>query len=240
MESTEEDGQSALTEGIVAKMFKWARKAEQPLRVYATGLLAGAMENQNILSQKRRALSWRRSLPAGGPLLLLSLDEEGPVDGRFEDPPLGAGLGHDKDQSGPSFHPCPSHRASDLAGVLEEEEEEEEEGLSGAGGRRTGAGPNRSSASLRLRRSFSELSNSSWSEMSSWFIGSKYHLYPVTPALEQRIILQYLTPLGEYQELLAVFMQLGVRKLLMHYLDLKQINDVQLTFKALKVPDSLD
>lgn len=36
-------------------------------------------------------------------------------------------------------------------------------------------------------------------------------------------------------QLLAVFMQLGARDLLMHYIDLKQTNDVQLTFEALKV-----
>lgn len=51
-----------------------------------------------------------------------------------------------------------------------------------------------------LERSFSELSNSSWSEMSPWVIGNSYHLYPLTDGIEQRLILQYLTPLGEYQE----------------------------------------
>lgn len=30
-------------------------------------------------------------------------------------------------------------------------------------------------------------------------------------------------------------MQMGARELLMHYMDLKQTNDVQLTFEALKV-----
>ena len=49
-------------------------------------------------------------------------------------------------------------------------------------------------------RNFNELSNSSWSEMSPWVIGNNYHLYPLTPEIEQRLILQYLTPLGEYQE----------------------------------------
>lgn len=51
-------------------------------------------------------------------------------------------------------------------------------------------------------RSFSELSNSSWSEMSPWVIGNSYHLYPLTDGIEQRLILQYLTPLGEYQEVI--------------------------------------
>lgn len=38
-----------------------------------------------------------------------------------------------------------------------------------------------------------------------------------------------------FLQLLAVFMQMGARELLMHYMDLKQTNDVQLTFEALKV-----
>lgn len=41
-----------------------------------------------------------------------------------------------------------------------------------------------------------------------------------------------------FGQLLAVFMQLGARELLMHYMDLKQTNDVQLTFEALKVTHS--
>lgn len=36
-------------------------------------------------------------------------------------------------------------------------------------------------------------------------------------------------------QLLAVFMQMGACELLIHYMDLKQTNDVQLTFEALKV-----
>lgn len=42
--------------------------------------------------------------------------------------------------------------------------------------------------------------SSSWSEVSSMVIGSEYRLSPLSPAMEQRLILQYLTPLGDYQE----------------------------------------
>lgn len=44
---------SVAQEGIVEKLFKWAQEAEQPLRIYATGLLAGAMENQDIAANYR-------------------------------------------------------------------------------------------------------------------------------------------------------------------------------------------
>lgn len=41
---------------------------------------------------------------------------------------------------------------------------------------------------------------SSWSEMSSMLIGSDYCLSPLSPPMEQRLTLQYLTALGEHQE----------------------------------------
>uniref|UniRef100_A0A3P8WZD7 DDB1- and CUL4-associated factor 1 n=1 Tax=Cynoglossus semilaevis TaxID=244447 RepID=A0A3P8WZD7_CYNSE len=40
-------------EGIVERLFKWAQEAEQPLRIYATGLLASAMENQDNAANYR-------------------------------------------------------------------------------------------------------------------------------------------------------------------------------------------
>ena len=44
-----------------------------------------------------------------------------------------------------------------------------------------------------------ECSNSSWADLEPLVIGS-YSLHPLTPSMQQRLILQYLTPLGEYQE----------------------------------------
>ena len=51
-----------------------------------------------------------------------------------------------------------------------------------------------------------------------------------------RCVFFFFSPL----QLLAVFMQMGARELLMHYMDLKQTNDVQLTFEALKVRDLVE
>ncbi|CAL8325380.1 unnamed protein product [Merluccius merluccius] len=288
-------------EGIVEKLFKWAQEAEQPLRIYATGLLAGAMENQDIAAnyreensvlvplmlQRLRELqdkdaeckqefkrpSPRKSLSQP----LLPLDEEA-VDGGFEDAPFGAsrnGLSQrDKEKAegdaadnsfsaalevekDVSFRLSSPHRTSSRTssavktmikpmsapGSLMHQDMPD-----GSAGylKRKAERENGKKAKQKLHyslpdpeRNFSELSNSSWSEMSPWVIGNNYHLYPLTPEIEQRLILQYLTPLGEYQELLAVFMQMGARELLMHYMDLKQTNDVQLTFEALKYLASL-
>ncbi|TRY64650.1 hypothetical protein DNTS_034846, partial [Danionella cerebrum] len=261
-------------EGIVERLIKWAREADAPLRIFATGLLAGAMENQDI------AANYREENSVLVPLMLqrlrelqgkecdgrkdskrppLPLDEEA-VDGEFTHthsektlPPA------DKAESRASeteeLQPlCPLRRTNTgMKGLMKpasalqldsEELDGPADSLLRSWRKREEGGSLKMKQKLNFslseaERSLSELSNSSWSEMSPWVIGNNYRLLPLTPAIEQRLILQYLTPLGEYQELLAVFMQLGARELLVHYMDLKQTNDVQLTFEALKYLASL-
>ncbi|KAM6977034.1 DDB1- and CUL4-associated factor 1 isoform 2-T2 [Aplochiton taeniatus] len=289
-------------EGIVERLFKWAQEAEQPLRIYATGLLAGAMENQDIAANYREENSvlvplmlqrlrelqdkdaenrkdFKRPSPRktmGEPLL--PLDEE-TVDGAFDDTPFTPGRnGAEREARGPeedkegnpfsslepggelSFRLSSPHKTSSRANstvktmmkpvsapaLLSYRDGLEGRAEGSSSLKRKAERENGRKAKQKLNfslpepeRNFAELSNSSWSEMSPWVIGNNYHLYPLTPEIEQRLILQYLTPLGEYQELLAVFMQMGARELLMHYMDLKQTNDVQLTFEALKYLASL-
>ncbi|KAL4655686.1 protein VPRBP-like [Arapaima gigas] len=282
-------------EGVVEKLFEWAQGAEQPLRIYATGLLAGAMENQDI------AANYREENSQLVPLMLRRLrelyDKEAqsspeckqsspnkmhgePSSGQTEEVAKSAleGVGsplrssmvegevgeEQQEQKGniseasqedePLFQASCTHKAIGRAHasvkpasepLYQTEQPDRWRDTAGQGQSRMER-ENGTKAKQRLHfllpepeRSFSELSNSSWTEMSPWVIGKNYHLYPLTPAIEQRLILQYLTPLGEYQELLAVFMQMGTRELLMHYIDLKQTNDVQLTFEALKYLASL-
>lgn len=57
-----------------------------------------------------------------------------------------------------------------------------------------------SSSSVLQEEEEEPASSTSWSEMSSMVIGCDYRLSPLSPAMEQRLILQYLTPLGDYQE----------------------------------------
>ena len=56
---------------------------------------------------------------------------------------------------------------------------------------------------VRLVSPGKECSNSSWAEMEPYVIGS-YRMSPLTPQMHQRLILQYLTPLGEYQEVSSI------------------------------------
>ncbi|XP_054071877.1 DDB1- and CUL4-associated factor 1 isoform X4 [Rissa tridactyla] len=248
-------------EGIVENLFKWAREADQPLRTYATGLLGGAMENQDIAANYRDENSQlvalvlrrlrelqvtemttkqenKRPSPRKVPSdPLLPLDEEAvdmdygemAVDGEQEEVPGDMEI---------SFHLDSSHKTSSRVNSATK--------LDDGGLRKSKSGKQHERDGFRKakqklgfsasepERMFVELSNSSWSEMSPWVIGTNYTLYPLTPAIEQRLILQYLTPLGEYQELLPIFMQLGSRELMMYYIDLKRTNDVLLTFEALK------
>lgn len=50
----------------------------------------------------------------------------------------------------------------------------------------------------------SECSNSSWAEMES-FVIANVSIHPLTLATRQMLTLRYLTPMGEYQEVIFAF-----------------------------------
>ncbi|XP_078596446.1 DDB1- and CUL4-associated factor 1-like isoform X1 [Branchiostoma floridae x Branchiostoma japonicum] len=91
--------------------------------------------------------------------------------------------------------------------------------------------PSRAGSSMSL--SLHDCSNSSWKEQVPYLIG-RHQMFPLDLVMKQRLILQYLTPLGEYQELLATFFELGAMDLVTYYMDLRNTRDVRLTFDALK------
>uniref|UniRef100_A0A4W6BZ56 DDB1- and CUL4-associated factor 1 n=1 Tax=Lates calcarifer TaxID=8187 RepID=A0A4W6BZ56_LATCA len=205
-------------EGLVEKLFSWAREAERPLCIYATGLLARAMSNQEVATSYREENAQLVSVTHG---YVHQSDQRDKAEG--ED----VGEETDKrDRDGESSRPVSKTSTKPLS-------------LLGSARTNGGSSSSGGSSSTRLLPDFvyqaspDPEDSSSWSEMSSMVIGSDYRLSPLSPAMEQRLILQYLTPLGDYQELLAVFMQLDTRSLLMNYIDLRQTKNVQLTFDAL-------
>ncbi|KAE8298907.1 DDB1- and CUL4-associated factor 1 [Larimichthys crocea] len=277
-------------EGLVEKLFTWAREAERPLCVYATGLLARAMSNQEvaasyreenaqlvpIMIQRLRELQSEEAKSRSGPATAAPTQnlpqdsqdetsqtsnssaeqqEKKPGDDGKTSSQLGSAMKNGGCSGSSSTRLLPDfvYQASlDLAS----KEAEDRQGGRGAGGRRRVVKENGRKAKQKLNYTSSSTSfrtedkeeeverneaskqqptnsSTSWSEMSSMVIGSDYHLLPLSPAMEQRLILQYLTPLGDYQELLAVFMQMDTRSLLMNYIDLWQTKTVQLTFDAL-------
>jgi len=48
-----------------------------------------------------------------------------------------------------------------------------------------------------------EGSNSCWAEMEQFVIGT-YPMFPLTTEMQQRLLLHYLQPMGEYQEVMSV------------------------------------
>ena len=57
----------------------------------------------------------------------------------------------------------------------------------------------------KVDTSAGECSNSNWSELKPFIIGT-YCMSPLGGEMQQRLILQYLTPLGEYQEVSHTFL----------------------------------
>lgn len=248
-------------EGLIEKLFSWAREAERPLCVYATGLLARAMSNQEV------AASYREENAQLVPIMISRLHELQTQGARIqtkstqtrseqtpleEDPGVsdtslqangtssssscGVNNGTDSAQLVPDFvyRASPdSVPAEDQQSTGAEWKSQVEENGEEAKQKQNLVSTGTEEEPPRPEDGEQSANSTSLSEMSSMVFGSEYSLSPLTSAMEQRLILQYLTPLGDYQELLSVFMTMDTRTLLMNYIDLGQTKNVQLTFDAL-------
>lgn len=76
-----------------------------------------------------------------------------------------------------------------------------------------------------------ECSSSSWAEV---FMTGSYQMHPLSTVMQQRFILQYLSALGEYQELLIHMFEHKALSLILHFIDARMNSDVRLAFDALK------
>uniref|UniRef100_A0A087YIR1 DDB1- and CUL4-associated factor 1 n=1 Tax=Poecilia formosa TaxID=48698 RepID=A0A087YIR1_POEFO len=268
-------------EGLVGKLFTWAREAQRPLCIYATGLLAKAMSNQEV------ATSHKEENAQLVPMMIKRLHElqsvehtscfspthtaqNLPQDSQDEAPHM-SGFSEEGTEeknvaessssisNGKSSAQRDSGGSSSSARLLpgfvyqasphptSKEKDDTQGGEEGGGGTKQVENGRKAKQKLNFTTSASGTedeaevaatseqpsSSSSWSEMSSILIGSEYRLLPLSPTMEQRLILQYLTPLGDYQELLAIFMKMDTRSLMMNYIDLRKTKNVQLTFDAL-------
>ncbi|KAF0034720.1 hypothetical protein F2P81_012478 [Scophthalmus maximus] len=288
-------------EGLVETLFGFARESERPLCVYATGLLARAMGNQEVATSKRQQntqlvpvmiqrlheLQAEEAKNHLSPATSQNLPQDSQVEAtrtstistNQRDKTEGEDVGEDghgengrpvskacskplsllgsaqkngvssssssSSSSGSSSNRPPPDSVYQASGDAASRETEDRRGglkrrAVKENGRKAKQKINFPSSSsygadedLDRTRTSDQPTSSSWSEMSSMVIGSEYCLSPLSPAMEQRLILQYLTPLGEYQELLAIFMQQNTNLLLMNYIDLRQTKNVQLTFEAL-------
>ncbi|XP_023181303.1 DDB1- and CUL4-associated factor 1-like isoform X2 [Xiphophorus maculatus] len=279
-------------EGLVGKLFTWAREAERPLCIYATGLLAKAMSNQEVATSHKEENAELVSMMIKRLHELQSAEHTScfspthtaqnlPQDSQDEAPHTSSVTKHQQIQSGFSEEETEENNVAEssrsiskgkslaqrnsggssssarllptvvyqatphLTSKEKDDTQGGEEG--GGGGTKQVENERKTKQKLQFTTSASGTEDeaevtatsekpsgsSSWSEMSSILIGSEYRLLPLSPTMEQRLILQYLTPLGDYQELLAIFMKLDTCSLMMNYIDLRKTKNVQLTFDAL-------
>ncbi|XP_071960709.1 DDB1- and CUL4-associated factor 1-like [Antedon mediterranea] len=212
------------TDNLVPTFLRWARDADEPLRSYATGFLAAAMEDTDL------AGNFKEENAEMIQLMLSRLQT----------------LRHDNESSPNklAFKHLNSiaEDTSDDTGKVASEKMETNDSVDD---KKT----NNDLIKARTRRLSideiadcfgvdNECSNSSWAEASTYVIGSHY-IWPLTPVMQQRFILQYLTPLGEYQELLGVTLENDILSILFHYLNIEKTKDVRLTLEGLKYLASL-
>ncbi|RWS14691.1 protein VPRBP-like isoform X2 [Dinothrombium tinctorium] len=206
------------TEGLVQRLFSWAESAKEPLQSYATGLLAAAMEVQDI------AVNFKEQNTRLVPIMMNRL----------------------KELSKESTKENVELQENEIVVNLKVNSNVTQEILPKS--------PNRSSSlqplakKRRLSSSYcglmsppqlnSECSNSSWAEVEPYMIGS-FQMYPLTPEMKQRFILQYLIPMGDYQELLCHVFEQNALSLILHYINLNENHDIRLAFEALKYLASL-
>lgn len=86
----------------------------------------------------------------------------------------------------------------------------------------------------RISSPSNDCSNSSWAEMESYMIGTS-KIDPLSNEMSQRFIFQYLSALGEYQELLYFIYEYDALSMILNTIDLRKNSDVRLAFDALKV-----
>ncbi|XP_046327233.1 DDB1- and CUL4-associated factor 1-like isoform X2 [Haliotis rufescens] len=234
------------TEGLVDRLFGWAENGPEPLRSYATGLLAGAMEIQDVASANKEKNY------AMVPLMLKRLhelrkkqvqEESENVHPSVGDRPFSM-FGEVSPTKGTPSNESISHTNS--AADKSSEEVEKEKRDERRRKMKRALSPSYYSEDLyrltstqkRARyQAFGnpdlECSNSSWAELEPYVIGS-YSMSPLTAGMKQRMILQYLIPMGEYQELLGAAFEHNALNLILYYINLKENKDVRLAFEALK------
>uniref|UniRef100_A0A914WY80 Uncharacterized protein n=1 Tax=Plectus sambesii TaxID=2011161 RepID=A0A914WY80_9BILA len=273
------------TEDLVAQLFRWAESgAEEPLRSYATGLLASAMEVTEIAS------TYRAQNATFVPIALRRLREIKQLAEEEEERrqmPGGSDRKNEEDESsgdGPFANLKRESFADDtnrpsLAEVIKERKMNGDVAncsqSSGSDSSANGvATPSRTSA-IRIppKRSLDDFahrapsppkkrakmegeqgttsdhgvhmsamtsgrSNSSWLALEPLVIGT-HCMYPMTPTMQQRLLLQFLTPTGEYQDLVSYAFEHRAMEQILGYIDLTKNKDVRLAFDALKYLASL-
>ncbi|XP_032243093.2 DDB1- and CUL4-associated factor 1 [Nematostella vectensis] len=212
------------TEGLLARLFSWAKDAKEPLRSYAVGLLGFAMESQDV------AGSFRDENAAVVPMMLRRLHILKDLQD-LKQPAI-------DDIQSRAFSKTKTSKIKNEGSSTISSKSSTESSSAGSPIPRVKMTPSSKShlSQLKSKRSRSPSRTSKRSYQCS---PVSFSLSPLTLAMQQRLIMQYLTPLGEYQELLPTVFELKALDLIMHYITFKGQVDMYLSFEALKYLASL-
>lgn len=255
------------SETTVTRFFTWAEKGPEPLRTYATGLLAAAMDIPEI------AASFRDQNAHLVPIMLKrlwDLKDEKPKEYHSSGPNSGivSAANSTPSEAVGSEEKVPErpfalfNKKLDGHNELENGEVEssnidnEEEGparkklkesppeCETPTKNRTSSGTFNIFGSPKANRDLfdpslnSDCSNSSWAEMSGYIMGT-YQMYPINKDAQQMFILKYLRPVGEYQESLGHVYEHNALELIFHYINVRKTGNARLSFEALRFLGSL-
>ncbi|XP_045782189.1 protein mahjong isoform X1 [Maniola jurtina] len=241
-------------EALIHRLVNWATSATDPLQCYATGLLAAAMEVQDI------ATNFRDVNAMLVPLMLKRLHElrAKPLDdkpganlvtppsqtrhfARFDkkknnefkcNGPTPDKKDREKDEGGGGHN-----MLTDEVPSIPKDPETPVKNFNCSAGSPERWGlmspPARPPPPVPPVIHHETSSNSSWVEMETYVIGN-IQIHPPTDATKQMLILRYLTPIGEYQEFLSHVFEWNALGLILGYLNVRESRDSRLAFEALK------
>ncbi|XP_076063100.1 lisH and WD40 domain-containing protein mahjong isoform X2 [Oratosquilla oratoria] len=257
------------SETTVMRLFSWAEKAREPLRTYATGLLAAAMDIPEIAASFRDHIAHlvpimltrlRELKDEGGGRGGTTLEEETTLSTKVPERPF-AHLNQEPISSAAGIDSSLDLKTKkSKSGEMEDENEEEKKIKSENNGSVTNTPTKQlqnfncnstSSATFNIfgspkrpqREIADSLLNSDCSN-SSWaemssYIVGTYQMYPLTREVQEMFILRYLRPVGEYQESLGHVYEHNALELILHYINVRRTGNARLSFEALRFLGSL-
>ncbi|CAG9574319.1 unnamed protein product [Danaus chrysippus] len=235
-------------EALIHRLVNWATNSPEPLQCYATGLLAAAMEVQEIATNFRdlnamlvplmlkrlhdlrnKSLEEKPSqnlvTPPNQTRHFARFDRKRNNDGKTSNGPTPEKKDRYKDDGGGGDSFMEDSPAKDPATPVKNNNCGSESPRW-----RLMSPPARPPAPPTLHETSS---NSSWVEMETYVIGN-IQIHPPTDATKQMLILRYLTPMGEYQEFLSHVFEKNALGLILGYLNVRESRDSRLAFEALK------
>lgn len=241
------------TETLVRQLLDWAEKAEFPLHSYATGLLGAAMEVPEISSLYREQ---------NNQLVPLMLNRLNQITHMFSYPTDQSSDNIDpkdlvdvSDTHSSTIYSKPLNRNKQQLTPNDENSTSSAKYNSNSGSNMVNGGIKRSHSEIedddeetlsslppkmdkKLTQTstlkspiHNECSSSSWAEA---YMSGSYQMHPLSEVMQQRFILQYLSALGDYQELLVHMFEHKALSYILHFIDVRKNQDIRLAFDALK------